>query len=98
MDCLSRLLTKAEYEGQIKGFQIGNEGLSINHLQFADDTILFSDLVNASSIKNMIETVKTFEGFSGQNINLQKTEIMGINISTEIIEEFASIYGCKKGE
>ena len=64
MDCLSRLLTKAEYEGQIKGFQIGNEGLSINHLQFADDTILFSDLVNASSIKNMIETVKTFEGFS----------------------------------
>ena len=91
MDCLSRLLTKAEYEGQIKGFQIGNEGLSINHLQFADDTILFSDLVNASSIKNMIETVKTFEGFSGQNINLQKTEIMGINISIEVIVEFASI-------
>ena len=46
----------------------------------------------------MIETVKTFEGFSGQNINLQKIEIMDINISTEIIEEFASIYGCKKGE
>ena len=91
MDCLSRLLTKAEYEGQIKGFQIGNEGLSINHLQFADDTILFSDLVKASSIKNMIETVKTFEGFSGQNINLQKTEIMGINISIEVIVEFASI-------
>ena len=80
--------------GQIKCFQIGNEGLSINHLQFADDTILFFDLTDASSTKNMIETVETFEGFSGQNINLQKTKIMGI----EIIEEFASIYGCNKGE
>ena len=46
----------------------------------------------------MIETVKTFEGFSGQNINFQKTKIIGINISTKIIEEFASIYDCKKGE
>ena len=31
-------------------------------------------------------------------INLQKIEIMGINISTEIIEELDSIYDCKKGE
>ena len=40
MDCLSRRLTKTEYERQIKGFQISNEGLSINHLHFTDDTIL----------------------------------------------------------
>ena len=41
---------------------------------------------------------KTFEGLSRQNIILQKTEIMDINIRTEISEEFGSIYGCKKGE
>ena len=71
--------------------------MNIKHLQFADDTILFSDLVDASSVQNMIKKMKTFERFSKQNINLP-TEIMGINIGTEIIEEFASIYGCKKGE
>lgn len=45
MDC-RRLLTKVEYEGQRKGFQIDNKGLSINHLQFIDDTVLFSDLLD----------------------------------------------------
>ena len=28
-------------ERKIKGFQIGNEGLRINHFRFGDDTILF---------------------------------------------------------
>ena len=60
-----------------------------------DKTILIYNLSYASSIKNMIEIVKTFERFLEQNINLQ---IMGINISTKIIKDLTNKYDCKKGE
>lgn len=98
MDCFNRLLTNAEFEGQMKDFQFGNEGLSVNHLQFANDIILFSNLPHVSSIKNMIKIVKTFESFSGQNINLQKVEIVGINVSIKLSKTLPMEYGCKKGE
>lgn len=47
MDILSRMFKKVEEEGLIKGFQVGvvgMGGLSISHLLFADDTILFCDV------------------------------------------------------
>ena len=46
MEVLSRMLKKVESEGLVKGFSAssnGNNGLSISHLLYADDTILFCD-------------------------------------------------------
>lgn len=42
VDYLSIMLTKGLDAGHVEGFNVRNSGLSINHLQFADDTILFS--------------------------------------------------------
>ena len=46
MKVLSRLFKKTEEGGFIRGFQVGvatREGLSVSHLLYADDTILFCD-------------------------------------------------------
>ena len=46
MEALSRILRKTEESDLIRGFQVGAVnfvGMSISHLLFADDTILFCD-------------------------------------------------------
>jgi hypothetical protein len=46
MEVLSRMLRKVETEGLIRGFRVGCnvvDGLSISHILYADDTILFGD-------------------------------------------------------
>jgi hypothetical protein len=48
MEVLSRMLRKTEEAGLIKGFQAGKspgEGISVSHLLFADDTIVFCDAI-----------------------------------------------------
>lgn len=71
IDTLSRLLTKAEMDWRILGFEVGNSDLSISHLQFADDTILFSTY-NPKSIKILFDTISIFESCSGLSINHHK--------------------------
>ena len=39
---LNRLLNKAVVEGVVEGISIGRHDVSLSHLQFADDTILFA--------------------------------------------------------
>ena len=46
MEALGRILRKTEKSDLIRGFQVGAVnfvGMSISHLLFADDTILFCD-------------------------------------------------------
>lgn len=80
MDSLSRLLSKAEYECLIKGFRIEQDNLSITHIQFADDTILFFDFEDDTSVHHLQQVVNAFEQASGHNNNFHKSEIIVINM------------------
>ena len=42
VEALSLLLVRAREEGVIEGFKVNQDGEAISHLQFANDTILFS--------------------------------------------------------
>lgn len=96
VDCLSHLLTQAADLGLIKGFSTGSDPLHIHHLQFADNTILFS-LDEDEAIKNLFQIVKTFEEASGLNIILTKSKILGLNIEVERLNSIATVYDCKVG-
>lgn len=96
VDCLSRMLLKGINTNIIDGFSIRNSSLTINHLQFADDTILFSS-PNVEKLNRLFEIIQSFEMASGLGINHSKSEFLGINIDSSIVQSLAVAFGCKVG-
>ena len=43
-DVLSRMLLRAEERNLLEGFRVGKNRTRVSHLQFANDTILFSNI------------------------------------------------------
>jgi hypothetical protein len=71
----SVLLRKAEEEGLIEGIQLCPEAPKINHLFFADDSLIVmkANLKNAESLKQVLAL---YEAQSGQMINATKSSAM----------------------
>ena len=80
MEVLSRMLRKVELAGLIKGFRAGDnasEGLSISHLLFADDTILFCD-ADLDQLSYIQMVLSCFEAVTGLRVNMAKSEMVPI--------------------
>jgi hypothetical protein len=71
----SALLRQAQREQQINGVSFGPRGPTINHLLFADDSVVFLEASEDSllSLKNILQD---YEVCSGQRINKQKSSIL----------------------
>lgn len=70
----SALIKQAERGGRLTGFRIARTAPPIFHLFFADDSVLFfkSTQEEVSVVK---EIIATYEGASGQRVNLNKSEL-----------------------
>jgi len=57
---LSGLVRSAEAHGLYQGFKVGNSGLSISHLQYADDTIFLGEasMTNLWSLKTILRDLR----------------------------------------
>ena len=81
-DVLSRMLLKAEERNLLEGFRVGRNRCRVSHLQFADDTIFF-----ANSSEEELQTLKSlllvFGQISGLKVNLDKSNLFGINLESE---------------
>jgi hypothetical protein len=73
-EVFSRLLSKAEAAGSLKGMKIARHCSAISHLLFADDLLIFGRACNseASCIKDCVEK---YTRWSGQAINANKSSI-----------------------
>lgn len=60
--------------GYISGFKVGDEGVTVSHLQFANDTMIFceADICQIGFLRCIL---RCFELVSGLKINLAKSEI-----------------------
>ena len=87
-----------EGAGLIKGFEAGNSdagGLSVPHLLFADDTILFCD-ADTTQIVYIQLLLTCFEAVTGLQVNLGKSEMVLVG-EVENIHELADLLYCKVG-
>lgn len=77
MEALNIMLERARAKNIIKGVKLGNSGMTIFHLQFADDTILFcnNDLEEMRNIKRIF---RCFQLLFGLKINYSKSSLCGI--------------------
>ncbi|XP_071728914.1 uncharacterized protein [Rutidosis leptorrhynchoides] len=77
-----------------KGIYVGNNAVTISHLQYADDTILFG-YWSKKNVKYCFKILKCFEIFSGLKVNFTKSCLYGIGIQNAVVENMASYCGCQ---
>lgn len=73
-EVLSGLCRNAELEGSLRGVRIARGCPRVNHLLFADDTMLFWNSSTASCL-TLIEILQAYENVSGKKVNIAKSSI-----------------------
>ncbi|KAJ9680549.1 hypothetical protein PVL29_019768 [Vitis rotundifolia] len=96
-DVLSRLMIRAEETGLTEGFLVRRDRTRVSMLQFADDTIFFSN-ASLEHLQNLKIILLVFGQVSGLKINLEKSSISGINIGLELLSNLALVFDCRVSE
>lgn len=96
-DALSVILEEAVKNGVLGGLvpHLVEGGLS--HLQYADDTILFTKATEGDVLALKF-LLFCFEDMSGMKINYQKSEVYVLGVDKEEELRFADMLNCKVGE
>lgn len=76
-EAFSKLLQQAELEGTIEGVKICPGAPSINHLFFADDSLIVMKATEASAVR-LKELHDLYESQSGQKINRDKSSAFSV--------------------
>jgi hypothetical protein len=72
---LSAMLQKAENEGKMEGIKICRGAPKVNHLFFADDSLILMK-ARASDALELRRILEVYEKASGQVINREKSSLM----------------------
>ncbi|XP_057786229.1 uncharacterized protein LOC131003700 [Salvia miltiorrhiza] len=93
---LHSLITRAIEKELIKPVKVGNDYISIPHLQYADDTVFLmeDDERNAVAVKRIL---RVFQLLSGLAVNFKKCCLFGVGVEEDKIEMMAAILGCDVG-
>jgi hypothetical protein len=96
MKAIYMMLNAFMLQGSLSGFSVGimdNEVLVVNHLLFADDTLIFCG-APAEHVRNLRCTFLCFEAVSGLRINLGKSELVPTGEVVDV-ESLAYILGSR---
>ena len=98
MEALSCLINRTVDGNYLFGIKVANgrgEDLSISHLLYADDTLIFCE-DDIEQLKFLSWILMWFEAMSGLKINLTKSEIIPIGPVNNLVE-LTSELGCNIG-
>ncbi|RVX00286.1 putative mitochondrial protein [Vitis vinifera] len=91
---LSRMLLRAEERNALEGFRVGRNRTRVSHLQFADDTIFFSS-TREEDLLTFKSVLLVFGHISVLKVNLDKSNIYGINLGQDHLHRLAELLDCK---
>lgn len=82
--------------GIFSGHSFLTKGLSISHLQFADDTLLVGE-INYQNVWVIKSLLQVFDLVFGLKVNFHKSSLMGIHISELWLAKAAHFLNCRIG-
>ena len=83
--------------GMYRDYYVGCiDGVSISHLQFTDDTLLFGEK-SWANVQSMKAVLTIFEHVSGLKVNFHKIMLTYINVSESWLNEAALLMNCRVG-
>ncbi|GKE38114.1 RNA-directed DNA polymerase, eukaryota, reverse transcriptase zinc-binding domain protein [Tanacetum coccineum] len=80
----------------IKGVSVGNPGIRLSHFFYVDDVVLVTER-NHRDMDNILRLFFVFFLASGLHINVQKSNVYGVGVLTEEVEDMARATGCSSG-
>ncbi|GJX99335.1 RNA-directed DNA polymerase, eukaryota [Tanacetum coccineum] len=92
MESLHLSVSRAVSEGVFKGIQL-HGSMSISHLFYADDAVFIGEWSDANLV-SLVRILNCFYLASGLKINLQKSQVLGVGVSTNVTNHGASLIGC----
>ncbi|XP_019232505.1 PREDICTED: uncharacterized protein LOC109213200 [Nicotiana attenuata] len=96
-EVLSRSLNKLFEDRQFRGFGMPKWSDPLNHLAYADDTIIFAS-ADAYSLQKIVDVLALYERTSGQLINKAKSSYyVHSKIAADLKNAVATITGFSKG-
>ncbi|XP_021980432.1 uncharacterized protein LOC110876573 [Helianthus annuus] len=97
MEAFSCIVSKACDSGRLKGVKLPNGGPVISHLLYADDALNIGEW-EEENIISVARILGVFYACSGLNINILKSNLLGVGVEEGEISRMASVVGCKKGD
>ncbi|KAK2446576.1 hypothetical protein QL285_017365 [Trifolium repens] len=93
---LGGLMRTAVERHRFSGFVVGSNGVSVSHLQYADDTLCIGEasIENLWSLKAIL---RGFEKVSGLKVNFAKSCVIGVNVSDNFIRLASAFLNCRVG-
>ena len=78
-------------------YRVGtHDGISLSHLQFADDTLILG-VKSWANVRYMRAILILFEQVSDLKVNFYKSMLTGINIIALWLSKAASVLNCRVG-
>ncbi|GJW19403.1 RNA-directed DNA polymerase, eukaryota, reverse transcriptase zinc-binding domain protein [Tanacetum coccineum] len=96
MEGLHVALKDAHQARLIKGVNVGNTCFKFSHLFYADDVVIISEW-SREDMDNIIGILNVFYLASGLKINIQKSNVYGVGLSSEEVVSLDSLVGCSPG-
>ncbi|GAU48842.1 hypothetical protein TSUD_186170 [Trifolium subterraneum] len=91
---LSGVIRSAKERNMFTGFKVGNTGLYVSHLQYADDTLFIGE-ASMENIWSLNAILRSFELVSDLKVNFYKSSIMGVNVNSEFLGVAEKFLHCK---
>nr|GEZ70490.1 RNA-directed DNA polymerase, eukaryota [Tanacetum cinerariifolium] len=92
MESLHISFSRATSDGLFKGIQIQGS-MAISHLFYADDVVFIGEWSD-SNLYNVVKILKCFFLVLGLKINIPKSQVLGVGVPRNIVNQAASLIGC----